>query len=298
MLVESLEPMREFEGSLTKRLVGHSGPVYACKFMYPDCQRLLVSVSQDGTARLWSLDTFSCLVAYRGHSLPVWDVDVAPLGVGPYFVTASADRTARLWSTNQIHALRIFSGHLSDVDAVRFHPNGNYVVTGSSDKTCRMWDVQSGACVRIFTGHARAITAVAVSPDGRLLASADQAGQVRLWDLAEGRLVRAFEASPLTASHPPKGGSPSGDKPPAREACCIYTLEFDRDGRLLASAGADQAVTLWDVAKLVATNVVLSPEEACLSSYRTKQTPVLRLCFTYRNVLLGAGPFSPTPASL
>jgi transcription initiation factor TFIID subunit 5 len=284
---DSLEPMREFDGSMSKRLIGHSGSVYSCKFMHPDGQRFMISASQDGTARLWSLDTFSCIVIYRGHNAAVWDVDVAPLGAGPYFVTASADRTARLWVTENIQAVRIFAGHLSDVDVVRFHPNGNYVLTGSSDKTCRMWDIQNGSCIRLFAGHNRGVCALAISPDGRLLASGDQSGQLRLWDLAEGRPIKVIQPKPLQ-SKSGTGRSSSQMTP--------FSLEFDRDGRILASAGADQVVRIWDVAKLVGTPssaADVADDTGLLATYPTKSTPITRLHFTYRNVLLGAGPFSP-----
>ncbi len=66
------------------------------------------------TARLWSLDTMTNVVAYRGHSKPIWDVDWSPRGI--YFATGSRDHTARLWSTDRIQPLRIFAGHLNDVD--------------------------------------------------------------------------------------------------------------------------------------------------------------------------------------
>ena len=94
------------------RLVGHAGPVYGCGFS-PD-NNFLVSGAEDGTARLWSLSTFSNVAVFKGHMFPVWDAVFSPLG--HYFATASHDRTARLWSTDHIYPLRIFAGHLSDVD--------------------------------------------------------------------------------------------------------------------------------------------------------------------------------------
>lgn len=81
------------------QLLGHSGPVYACNFS-PDNQ-YLISASEDNTgtlflhhcpvtthqepelfslARLWSLETRTNLVCYRGHNYPVWDVEFSPLG--------------------------------------------------------------------------------------------------------------------------------------------------------------------------------------------------------------------------
>ena len=98
--------------SSSKQLVGHSGPVYSTCFT-PE-NNFVISGSQDGTARLWSLATFTNVAVYRGHNYPIWDVASSPLGY--YFATASHDRTARLWSTDHIYPLRIFAGHLSDVD--------------------------------------------------------------------------------------------------------------------------------------------------------------------------------------
>ncbi|RKO86930.1 WD40-repeat-containing domain protein, partial [Blyttiomyces helicus] len=98
-------------GSTSKRLVGHSGPVYGVSF---SSNKYLVSCSEDKTARLWSLETMSNIVCYKGHNYPVWDVDFSPEGI--YFATASHDKTARLWTCDHIYPLRMFVGHLSDVD--------------------------------------------------------------------------------------------------------------------------------------------------------------------------------------
>ncbi len=66
--------------------------------------------------RLWSADVGACLVAYRGHNYPVWDVKWAPGAASSaspfYFASASHDTTARLWGMDRAHALRIFAGHL------------------------------------------------------------------------------------------------------------------------------------------------------------------------------------------
>lgn len=114
----SLRKLKEKGGTTTRKLIGHSGPVYSLSFDplsgSAASPRHLLSSSADGTARLWSLDTMTNLVAYRGHQNPVWDVKWSPMGV--YFATASRDRTARLWSTDRTTALRIYAGHLSDVD--------------------------------------------------------------------------------------------------------------------------------------------------------------------------------------
>jgi transcription initiation factor TFIID subunit 5 len=283
---EGLDVIREPVGAATKRLVGHSGPVYATRFTGQ--QHFLLSASQDSSLRLWSLDLYTAVVLYKSHTLPVWDVDV-PLAAnaGPYFASASADRTARLWSTEHVHPLRIFAGHLSDVDCVRFHPNGNYVATGSADKTVRLWDVQSGCCVRLLTGHERGVTALAVSPDGRVLASGDRLGHLRLWDLGEGRLLKAMAPQPLL----PRAGAAASGSTMAVESP-VYSLAFDQEGRVLASAGADGCVNLWDAAKAASPSLPVD-SQLHLAAFPTKQTPLYHCQFSRRNILLTAGVFSP-----
>ncbi|RMX47502.1 hypothetical protein pdam_00002120, partial [Pocillopora damicornis] len=70
--------------------------------------------------RLWSLHSYTNVVAYKGHNFPVWDLDISPQCL--YFATGSQDRTARLWNLEYTFPLRIFAGHLQDVD-VRFVSN-------------------------------------------------------------------------------------------------------------------------------------------------------------------------------
>ncbi|KAJ2787582.1 Transcription initiation factor TFIID subunit 5 [Coemansia interrupta] len=218
---EDIEAGREKTADDHRKLVAHSGPVFGLDISYDS--RYLVSCSEDKTARLWSLDTYTNVVCYKGHNYPVWDVAFAPQGF--YFATASHDRTARLWSCDHIYALRIFAGHLSDVNCVRFHPNSKYVVTGSSDKSVRLWDVQRGSCVRVFTGHTGSVDTVAISPDGRIMASAGEDQTVNVWDLGSGRCMDTL----------------------AGHAGSVYSLAFSQEGTLLLSGSADETVRAWDI---------------------------------------------------
>lgn len=113
-----MKKVRDKHGSATRKLIGHSAPVHSLSFdpisgsAAPP--KYLLSSSADATVRLWSLETMTNLVAYRGHQNPVWDVEWSPMGI--YFATGSRDRTARLWSTDRMAPLRMFVGHVSDVD--------------------------------------------------------------------------------------------------------------------------------------------------------------------------------------
>lgn len=270
--------MEERDRDACRTLFGHSGPVY--KVSFDPFKNLLLSCSEDATVRLWSLQCWTCLVAYRGHVWPVWDVRWSPHG--HYFASCGHDRTARLWATDHHQPLRIFSGHLTDVDCVQFHPNSNYIATGSSDRTVRVWDCLTGTQVRIMTGHKCAVLTLQFSTCGRWLASgggAGAAGELLVWDVAT--------------------GAPAAALPPAH-AAPLHALAFSRDGTILASGSLDCTIKLWDVAAITdevpvedaPNNPVEKKEDKfLLRSFATKNSPITSLHFTRRNLLLAVGTY-------
>ncbi|XP_032685738.1 transcription initiation factor TFIID subunit 5 isoform X1 [Odontomachus brunneus] len=272
--------MDERSPETAKNLYGHSGPVYSLSFS-PD-RNLLLSSSEDTTIRLWSLHTWTCVVCYKGHLFPVWCVKFSPHGY--YFTSASYDRTARLWATDSHQPLRIFAGHYSDVNVVQFHPNSNYVATGSSDMTVRLWDCVSGSQVRLMTGHKGPTYSLAFSTEGRFLASAGTDHRVLVWDLAHGHLVAALSGH-------------TGN---------IECLSFSRDGNILVSGSLDCTVRLWDFTKLAEEmsledvnvshnpDVKVNSESYLLRTFPTKNTSIMTLHFSRRNLLLGVGMFEST----
>ena len=68
-----------------KILLGHSGSVYDLSFVPNICQKapkdLLLSVSRDKTMRLWNVSENVNISVYKGHTYPIWSLDVDRLGV-------------------------------------------------------------------------------------------------------------------------------------------------------------------------------------------------------------------------
>lgn len=323
-LVSPMDPENQQPAS-SRRLIGHSGPVYALSFSpsiaLPTTQahtngtngtsahansvngspRYLLSCSADTTIRLWSLDTFTNLVVYRSHTSPVWDVRFSPQG--HYFVSTGADCTARMWSTSHISPHRLFVGHDSDVDVCCWHPNSAYVFTasGAADRSVRMWDIQRGTAVRLFTGHLGNVTALAAAPSGKMVASADDRGEIILWELATGRLVKRMRGHG-------RGG--------------IWSMSWSVESTVLVSGGADGTVRVWDVQpssvatdgkivgeggtgtkvdagslnvagpkKAKGKDVVVSPDQ--ISAFPTKKSPVYSVRFTPMNLVVAGGVYLP-----
>ena len=263
--------------------VGHSAAVHGVD-LSPG-HDFLLSCSRDQTIRVWSTQLEIPLAAYKSHRFPVWDVKWC--GTGHYFASASNDCTARVWAMDESQPRRVMVGHLADVDCVAWHPNTNYIATGSTDRTVRLWDVQTGDCVRIFTGHRGGVRSVAMSPDGKSMASGSDDGGVLVWDLATAKCSHAFEGH--------RGA--------------VYSLDYSHGaGTVLASGGADETVKVWDVSQSALNEAnggeagaVKAENKASaaarkppMTSLRTKSTPVFKVQFTGRNLLMAMGARAPS----
>ncbi|KKA28200.1 hypothetical protein TD95_003314 [Thielaviopsis punctulata] len=230
-----------------RKLIGHSAPVFGLSFSdgtakwggsafgnegksapapLDTSSRLLLSCSADGQIRLWSLDTWTCLCIYRGHTGPVMRVKWSPQG--HYFLSGGWDRTARVWMQDHASAQRLLVGHDTSISAIAWHPNGIYVFSASdeTDKTIRMWSVITGECVRVFTGHTDYIATLECSPNGKILVSGDNAGNIFYWDLDKGTRIKRSRGHG-------KGG--------------VTSLSFGVESTVLASGGHDGTVRIWDV---------------------------------------------------
>lgn len=116
-------------------LSGHDRPVTFIKYS-PD-RRWFVTTSEDGTARLWSGETFRLCQTLRGHTDLA--IHAAFSADSERVLTSSADGTARLYDVETGLLLFTYSVAPAKMNMSYFGPDDT-VITYDSDGLMRTWD--------------------------------------------------------------------------------------------------------------------------------------------------------------
>lgn len=96
----------------------------------------LVTASEDGKVRIWSVPDWKLQETLSGHKGPVRWAEFSP--DGRWVTSAGEDRTVRIWSVDSGKLVQTLSESSEPVDTVTFSPDGNYVAA-STDSHVLIW---------------------------------------------------------------------------------------------------------------------------------------------------------------
>ena len=208
----------------------------------PDGQLLAVAggqASARGDLRLFTVSDWKLRASLSGHEDVVNSVSFSK--DGQKLLSGSFDRTARLWEVASSKLERVLTHHSDFVTAVGFAPDGRHLFTGSKDRSVRLVEL-SGAGKFTFSDRQEDVLSLAVHPGGASVVVTGLEPDLTWWNTQTGEKIRA------AAGH--RGA--------------VHELTFSSDGKLLASAGADGTIKLWDgtTGTLARSAVVGSPTYA------------------------------------
>ncbi|NER46186.1 MAG: WD40 repeat domain-containing protein [Symploca sp. SIO1A3] len=247
--LNTLEPNHLWQDVQTFK--GHSELIRSVAIS-PDGQ-ILASGSIDQTIKLWNLATGKLLDTLEGHSSAVLSVAFHPDGktLAGGSNLAVGDGNLKLWDVKTGTLQRVLDQGLINfrVSCVTFSPDGQTLATGNIDATIKLWKLSSGKLYRTLKGHGWDVASVAFSRDGRLLVSGGFDGAIKIWNWRTGELLHTLNRpspSNIIGSLVSWFDSSVG---------AIYSVAISPDGQMIASAGSDQLIILWNsgTGKLVRT---------------------------------------------
>lgn len=240
----------------------------------------LATGGKDDSARLWKVDpntkTFSEYAYFTGHAESVSAVSLshssppadspahsAPLNYPPTFLlTGAQDKTIKKWEVPKpflgkddkrpkARALFTRKAHDKDINALAIHHNNNLFASASQDRTVKIWSVEDGSTIGVLRGHRRGVWAVSFSPPGTILnivgSSATSSARGYVLTGSGDKTVRIWNLMDYSCLMTMEGHTNSVLKvlwlPVLREE---QQLPHDKRGQLVASAGSDTLVKIWE----------------------------------------------------
>ncbi len=167
---------------------------------------------------------------------------------GLLVATASTDNQVTLWNTgtgkevSHVATSAHDSRARSDVRALDLSADGRRLAAATGDRRLWVWDLVDDTVLARLAGHTDEVTDCSLSADGRWLLSASRDETLKLWDVTTGEIVHTLARA--------WAENDSGWLRPTNEQghwAAVLGCAMSADGRIAASASADQTIIVWDL---------------------------------------------------
>ncbi|MGL5033054.1 MAG: WD40 repeat domain-containing protein [Microcystaceae cyanobacterium] len=209
----------KLDGTFIRDLPGHNAVIRDVAFSQNGL--LLVSGSDDGTAKIWRRNQYLSKPLYS-DSDTIWKSATSPDGR----FLATAGGTALLLYDGSGNRLSNLVLSFQRLPTVAFSRDSRFLMAQSSQGALWVWDLQNLKKAPLspssLTNNVAAM-AIATSPDGQKVATAGDSQQIKIQSL-DGKLLTRI----------------------TNQRDRIWDLSFSADSQLLASASEDGTAKLWD----------------------------------------------------
>jgi len=242
----------QFNVSAQKALLvtptGHTETVTVMAYS-PD-NRILVTGSEDQSARIWDLEQKRLLYVLTGQSGSITSVGFSP--GSKKIITAAADGSACIWETWNGLKLRCLPIQQATIRRAGFLKQGTLVFTETHEPKAEMsvWDAQTGELKFKLKGRtdATGYGFEFTNTESSKITTYTEEGEVFIYDLSDGQIKhRILGQSLMQATAKGVFGADTTQKTRVQTKKYILGSVFTADGEKLLTTNADSTIKVWNV---------------------------------------------------
>jgi WD40 repeat protein len=164
---------------VTDSVLAHKGWITALSFCG---NRTLASSSQDGTVKLWDMESRLQLVAFDQRK---WITAMSYNPTDQFLAAGDKDGDLHILDVEQSQKVGRLSGHWEDVTACQWDRTSPLLVTGSNDRTLRCWDLRAPSPLLKTIKHLPAAVSGILPLSSTSIVASTINGQLIKWDLRD-----------------------------------------------------------------------------------------------------------------
>ncbi len=204
-------------------LTGHTLPIKGLDFTADS--KFLASGCDDGTLKVWNVDTGKEKLTIHGHTGSVQALKL--LDDEKMLYSISSDGILRMWNLEKNTEQLVHTKQPWYVFAADFSNDGKLIATGCWGEV-RLWDIEEQSFYEPMKKDGNFVVALAFSQDDKFVASGHWKGKLRLWDVPNRRLYTELNGHTKD----------------------VKDIAFSSDGKKFASGSTDGTAYLWNLSTM------------------------------------------------
>lgn len=201
-------------------LEGHTAHITSLKLTTDNS--FIVSLSDDKTIRIWSLEDHTEYAVLEGHTeIPT---QLVITNDDQYILSGGEDNTVILWDIESRAQLAVFE-HDDHILSLTVSYDGLYGISGAKDCTVRIWNIEERKEEAVLNGHQDWVWSVAVTRNREFIISGSEDSHIIVWNFENRRIEFRLEG----------------------HTAYVNCLQVIRDDKILVSGGGDGKIIIWNL---------------------------------------------------
>ncbi len=210
--------------SLIKSIPAHERSIFDIQ----SDERNFYTLSEDGSMKVWSFETFETLHHLKLSNLGLRCMALHPLS--KWIAVAGKDMHIYMLDKTSFNLELSYRAHDLPIFSLCFSEDGKVLFSGSRDAQLKFWDIGDFTLQKQIPAHYFAVNSLCIIPESDFVASASMDKSIKIWNAKDYHLYKILDTSKGIAHR-----------------LSVNKIIFSAYENQLISVSDDKLIHIWDI---------------------------------------------------